>query len=101
MIPSRMSLVVRSQHSLVAYSVILLFRLVSTPPRAPLASQKYVYSPCVPSSFLRSCCLFIYLFFLLFSSLCSISIWTSFVSSCLFLAGTMLPPGFRFLLRLV
>ena len=27
--------------------------------------------------------------------------WTSFVSSCLFLVGTMLSPRFRFLLRLV
>ena len=31
----------------------------------------------------------------------SISIWTSFVLSCLFLVGNMLSPRFRFLLRLV
>ena len=39
------------------------------------------------------------IFFLLFIS--ATSIWTSFVSSCLFLAGNMLSPLFRFLLRLV
>ena len=38
-------------------------------------------------------------FFILFPF--SISIWISFVSSCLFLVGNMLSPRFRFLLRLV
>ena len=52
------------------------------------------------SSFLRCWCWLIFIFF--FSSFpFSISIWTSFASSCLFLVGTMLSPRFRFLLRLV
>ena len=52
-----------------------------------------------------ACCLLscvVDLFLLFFSSFpFSISIWTAFVSSCLFLAGSMLSPRFRFLLRLV
>ena len=39
--------------SLVADSVILLFRLGGIPPRALLASLKYAYPPCVLSFFLR------------------------------------------------
>ena len=54
---------------------------------------------------LLSCVLDVDLFHFFFSSfpfsILSISIWISFVSSCLFLAGTMLSPRFRFLLRLV
>ena len=50
--------------SLVADSVMLLFRLGATPPPALLASLKYAYSPCVLSSFLR-CWLLTCLFFLL------------------------------------
>ena len=68
-------------------------------PPAILARLKYmrillcVLSSCVPDV-VFSC------FF--FSSFpFSISIWTSFVSSCLFLVGTVLSPWFRFLLRLV
>ena len=61
--------------SLVAGSVILLFRLGATPSPAL----------CVLSPFLRSCCLFILFFFSSFPF--SILIWTSrwFVPSCVFL----------------
>ena len=49
-----------------------------------------------------SCVFAVYLFeFSSLPSLFAISIWTSFVSSSLFLVGTMLSPRFRFLLRLV
>ena len=71
-----------------------------THPPALLASLKYAYSPCV----LSSCVVDVDLFLCFFSSFhfFSISIWTSFVSSCLFLVGTIiLSPRFRFLLRLV
>ena len=50
---------VASLLSLVADSVILVFRLGATPlppPRAVLASLKFAYSPSVLSSFLRACC---------------------------------------------
>ena len=69
-----------------------------------LASLKHAYSPCVLSSFLRSCgwFFFVFIFFCSPFPLFSISIWTSIVPSCFFLVGTrMLSPRFRFLLRLV
>ena len=85
--------------SLVADSVILLFRLGATPPPAVLASLKYAYSPCVLSFFFLALLMLIYLHFIFSSFPFSISIWTSLVSSCLFLVGNMLSPRFRFLLR--
>ena len=59
---------------------------------------RYSYTPeYLVSSFWRCWWWLIFLFF--FRSFpFSISIWTSFVSSSLFLAGTMLSPRFRFLL---
>ena len=87
--------------SLVADSVILLSRLGATPPPRSLRA----WSMRIPlACCLLYCVLAVDLFY--FSSLhylFSISIWTSFVSSCLrlFLMGTMLSPRFRFLLRLV
>ena len=81
--------------SLVADSVILLFRLGAIhPPPALLASLKYAYSPSVRSSCVHD----VDFFFFFFSSVpFPISIGTPFVSSCLFLVS----PRFRFLLRLV
>ena len=58
----------------------------------------------IPLACCLLCCVLAVDLFIYFSSLpslFSISIWTSFVSSCLFLVGTMLSPRFRFLLRLV
>ena len=84
---------------LVTDSVILLFRLGDTPPPRSLraCSIRLPLACC-----LLSCVLAVDLFyFSSLPSLFSISIWTSFVSSCLFLVGTMLSPRFRFLLRLV
>ena len=66
-------------------------------PRAPCEPEVCAYSPCVLSSLLRSCCCFF--IFSSLPSLFSISIWTSFVSSCLLPVGTMMSPRFRFLLR--
>ena len=68
------------------------------PPRAACEPGLCVFR--LRALLLRSC--FVCLFY--FSSLpspFSISISTSFVSSCLFLVGTMLSPRFRFLRRLV
>ena len=83
-------------------SVILLLCLGATPPPASLRalSMRIPLACC-----LLSCVLDVDLFHFFFSSfpfsILSISIWIWFVSSCLFLAGTMLSPRFRFLLRLV
>ena len=80
------------------WRILLFCYFVSAlhPPR--LASVKYACSPCV-----QSLCVFdVDFFFFFFSSVpFPISIWTSCVSSCLFLVGTMLSPRFRYLLRLV
>ena len=86
--------------SLVANSVILLFRLGATPPPRCLRA----WSMRIPlACCLLSCVLGVDWFhFFSLPSLFSISILeTSFVPSCLFLGGTMLSPRFRFLLRLV
>ena len=78
------------------YSVISSRRY--TPP-ALLASLKYA---CFPLAYcLLAFLMLTYLYFCFSSFPFSISIWTAFVSSCLFLVGTMLSPRFRFLLRLV
>ena len=61
-------------------------------PREPAESR--AVSPCVVD-------LDFFFFLVLFLPIFSISIWTSFVSSCLFLVGTMLSPRFPILLRLV
>ena len=62
------------------HSVIFCYFVSGLHPPAPLASLKYAYSPFVLSSFLR--------FWFFFSSFpFTISIWTSFVSSWLFLMG--------------
>ena len=73
--------------SFVADSVVLLFRLGATPPpRSLRASSMRIPLACC----LLSCCVpDVDLFYLSFSSFpLSISIRTSHVSSCLFLAGT-------------
>ena len=74
-----------------------------TPPHAPCEPELCVFS--LRAVFFLSCVLavdlfFMTVFFLLFLLFFSISIWTSFVSFCLFLAGILLSPRFRVLLRL-
>ena len=69
------------KHQLAHTYVTLLFRLGATLPPALLASL--ACSPCVLSSFLRSCCLFILFFFSSFPF--SVSIWTSLFHPVFFL----------------
>ena len=70
--------------------------------RARTPTRLYCISSWMVSYFSRSrCWLILFLFSYFPFRYFSISIWTSFVSSCLFLVGTMLSPRFRFLLRLV
>ena len=76
-------------------SVLLVFRQRYIPP-ALFATLKYAYTPCL----LSSCVHDDFFFFSSLRSLFSISICTSFVSSCHLLVGTM-RSRFRLLLRLV
>ena len=85
--------------SLVGDCVFLFFRLGATPPPPLLASLKYMRIPFACRLLALLMLIYFHVFFSSFAF--SILIWTSFVSSCLFLAGTMLSPRFRFLLRLL
>ena len=89
--------------SLVTDSVLnnyILFRLGAIPPRAACESEVCVFP--LRAVFVLVFLLLICFFFLLFLPFFLFRFWTSFVSSCLVLVGTiMLSPRFRFLLRLV
>ena len=84
------------------WRILLFCYFVSAlhPPRAPCEPNVIRVFPLRAVFFLALLILTYFCFF--FSSFpFSISIWPSFVSSRLFLVGTMLFPRFRFLLRLV
>ena len=89
--------------SLVTDSVLnnyILFRLGAIPPRAACESEVCVFP--LRAVFVLVFLLLICFFFLLFLPFFLFRFWTSFVSSCLVLVGTiMLSPRFRFLLPLV
>ena len=77
------------------YSVISSRRY--TPPRGTCEPEVCVFP--LRAVFFLALLMLIYLHFIFSSFPFSISIWTSLVSSCLFLVGNMLSPRFRFLLR--
>ena len=70
-----------------------------TPPRAACEPEVCVFP--LRAVFFLALLRLIYFIFLFFLPFFLFRFWTSFVSSCLFLVGTMLSPRFRFLLRLV
>ena len=78
---------------------VLFFVSVLHPPRALLVSLQVCVFPL--RAVFSLALLLIYFYFFFSSFPLSISIWTLFVSCCLFLVDIMLSPRFRFLLRLV
>ena len=86
--------------SLVADSVILLFRLGATPPPSAPGEPHACAFP-LRAVFLLALLMLSYLFFSSLPAHFRFRFGHRLFSSCLFLVGSMLSPRFRFLLRLV